>query len=173
MQRRDERMQRHVEAVGWRAPALITCLSRTSSAAINHDAAGHAVEGSAAAGAARSPVSDTVLRLLLALKPATDARQQALVLRTLHAMPTIRPSYLRLRTSFGTSLEPRAARQWFSQLAFICRVARVCLGGGLDLGGHAEAASALQESSVGGDPQGGAAQVRHFDLYQQNENDFL
>ena len=77
--------------------------------------------------APRSAVHDMVLRLLLALRPTSETRQQRLLLATLARLPSLVPAYLQVRGGTSSATEPRASRQWFVFLAFTCRLARVSL----------------------------------------------
>jgi hypothetical protein len=109
-------------------------------------------DGGALAGArgvvhgAHAPLSgaeDAALRALLALRPASDGRQLRLLLAALHALPSLRGPYVRLRAGAGSAPEPKPSRTWLAHLAFVCELCRVTLGSAADSASHCADAAAL------------------------------
>ena len=136
------------------APAEFEGAATAAQAEPSGSAVAAAGSASTAASSSRSGTEEAVLRALLALRPAADGRQQRLLLATLHALPSIRSAYVRLRAGPSAAMEPRASRFWLAQLAFTCHLTSVTLSGPEERQQRLAETSALAASIVAGGPSG-------------------
>lgn len=137
-------------------PAAAGLATETEPTAADGDNSGGTAGAASTAltSSSRSGAEDAVLRALLAMRPAADGRQQRLVLATLHALPSIRSAYVRLRAGSSSAMEPRASRVWLAQLVFACQLSRVTLGGPDERQQHVVEREALAASIVADGPSG-------------------